>query len=123
MKAFDREHPDRRSDILLLLQRRDDFRNGRSGGGSRGATGYIYPSDQRLCGESAAGFESRITYVPREFQGRVGWAAEDQKLTRGSKGAHFSEGGYGRIAAKVFKRLDVDAFYVSGGSACLGYVA
>ena len=51
------------------------------------------------------------------------WAPKEQKLTRAPKGGvHFSEGGYGRIAAKVFKRLDVDTFYVSGGSACLRYI-
>ncbi|KAF5385178.1 hypothetical protein D9615_001463 [Tricholomella constricta] len=27
-------------------------------------------------------------------------------------GVHFSEGGYARIAAKIFKRLDVDTFYL-----------
>lgn len=28
-------------------------------------------------------------------------------------GVHFSEGGYDRIAVKVFNTLDVDVFYVS----------
>ena len=60
--------------------------------------------------------------MPREFQGRFRWAPEEHKLTRTPKGGvHFSEGGYGRIAAKVFKRLDVDAFYVSGESTWLRY--
>jgi len=34
-------------------------------------------------------------------------------------GVHFSEGGYGRIAAKLFNTLDVDVFYVG----CLQFYA
>jgi hypothetical protein len=33
-------------------------------------------------------------------------------LSYGQGGVHFSEGGYGRIAVKVFNTLDVDVFYV-----------
>lgn len=31
----------------------------------------------------------------------------------GQGGVHYSEGGYGRIALKLFNTLDVDVFYVS----------
>jgi hypothetical protein len=34
----------------------------------------------------------------------------DKWCTQG--GVHFTEGGYGRIAVKLFNTLDVDTFYV-----------